>query len=170
MNFYEQPIANAGVGGSECDLDFDLNGTASVGTGTWTYTGPGTATFNPSANDAAATVTVDATGSYTFTWTEDNNGCTDADDVTVDFNGLPSVSFTGLDSDYCVDVTTPVVLTGTPAGGTFSGLGVSGNSFVPSVAGVGTIFITYEYTDQNGCTDSETQKTSNKHIKEIFLA
>lgn len=157
VDFYVQPVANAGAGGSECDLDFELNGTASVGTGTWTYTGPGTASFSPSANDPAATVTVDATGSYVFTWTEDNNGCTDSDDVTVAFNALPAVSFTGLDADYCVDVTTPVVLTGTPSGGTFTGLGVSGNSFVPSVAGVGTIFITYEYTDQNGCTDSETQ-------------
>ena len=157
VNFYQQPVANAGVGGSECDLDFDLNGTASIGVGTWTYTGPGTASFSPNANDPSATVTVDATGSYTFTWTEDNNGCTDSDDVTVVFNALPIVSFTGLDAQYCVDYTMAVPLIGSPAGGTFSGLGISGNSFIPSVAGVGTIFITYTYTDANGCTDSETQ-------------
>lgn len=157
VNFYQQPVANAGVGGSECDLDFVLNGTASVGVGTWTYTGPGTAAFTPNTNDPAANVTVDATGSYTFTWTEDNNGCTDSDNVTVVFNALPIVSFTGLDAQYCVDYTTAVPLTGSPAGGTFSGLGISGNSFIPPVAGVGTIFITYTYTDANGCTDSETQ-------------
>ncbi|MCB0754337.1 MAG: hypothetical protein KDB98_02005 [Flavobacteriales bacterium] len=157
VNFYQQPVANAGTGGSECDLDFDLNATASVGTGTWTYTGPGTATFSPNANAAVATVTVDASGSYTFTWTEDNNGCTDSDAVTVAFNTLPTVSFTGLGTDYCVDQSTPVALTGTPAGGTFTGLGISGNNFVPSLAGVGTIFVTYTYTDGNGCTDSETQ-------------
>lgn len=157
VNFYQQPVANAGNGGSECDLDFVLNGTASVGVGTWTYTGPGTASFSPNANDPAATVTVDATGSYVFTWTEDNNGCTDSDDVTVVFNSLPVVSFTGLAAQYCVDQSTPVALTGTPAGGVFSGLGISGNNFIPSVAGVGTIFVTYTYTDNNGCTDSETQ-------------
>lgn len=157
VNFYEQPNANAGSGTNQCDLDFTLNATATVGVGTWTYTGPGTATFAPNANDPAATVTVDASGSYTFTWTEDNNGCTDSDAFTMAFNALPTVSFSGLDAQYCVNVTTPVPLTGTPTGGTFTGLGISGNNFIPSVAGVGTIFITYTYTDGNGCTDSETQ-------------
>lgn len=157
VTFTEQPLANAGNGGSECDLDFDLAATPSVGSGTWTYTGPGTATFNPSDSDPNATATVDATGQYTFTWTEDNSGCTDSDDVVVDFYPLPVVSFSGLDASYCIDQNTPVALTGSPVGGTFSGLGISGNSFVPSVAGVGTIFITYEYTDGNGCTNTETQ-------------
>ena len=157
VNFYQQPIADAGQGGSECDLDFELEATASIGNGEWTYSGPGTATFSPNANNPSATVTVDASGSYTFTWTEDNNGCTASDDVSIVFNELPVVSFTGLDTQYCVDVTTATPLTGTPAGGTFSGLGISGNTFVPSLAGVGTIFITYTYTDGNGCTDSETQ-------------
>lgn len=157
VNFYQQPVANAGTGTNQCDLDFTFNGTASVGIGTWTYTGPGTATFSPNANAVNATVTVNATGSYTFTWTENNNGCTASANVTIAFNALPVVSFTGLAASYCVDRTTPVPLVGTPAGGTFSGLGVSGNSFVPSVAGVGTIFLTYTYTDVNGCTDSETQ-------------
>lgn len=157
VNFYEQPVADAGSGGAECDLDFNLNATASVGNGVWTYSGPGNATFAPADTDPAATVTVDATGTYTYTWTEDNNGCTDSDAVTVIFNPLPVVSFSGLDASYCVDQTTPVPLTGSPTGGTFTGLGVSGNSFVPSVAGVGTIFITYTYTDLNGCTNTETQ-------------
>jgi len=157
VNFYQQPVANAGTGTNQCDLDFTFNGTASVGVGTWTYTGPGTANFVPSANAVNATVTVSTTGSYTFTWTEDNNGCTASSNVMVAFNQLPVVSFTGLAASYCVDRTTPVPLTGSPAGGVFSGLGVSGNSFIPSVAGVGSILITYTYTDVNGCTDSETQ-------------
>ena len=157
VNFYQQPVADAGTGGAECDLDFDLSGTASVGVGTWTYVGPGNATFAPNTNDPAATVTVDATGQYTFTWTEDNNGCTDSEDVLVDFNPLPTVSFSGLAASYCIDQTTPVPLTGSPSGGSYSGLGISGNSFVPSVAGVGTIFITYTFTDGNGCTNSQEQ-------------
>lgn len=159
VNFYEQPVADAGFGGSECDLDFDLDATPSVGNGVWTYSGPGTAIFSPADTDPDATVTVDATGSYTFTWTEDNNSCSDSDDITVVFNPLPVVSFTGLAASYCIDQTTPVPLTGTPSGGAFSGLGISGNSFIPSVAGVGTIFITYTYTDVNGCTNSETLST-----------
>ena len=170
VNFYEQPVANAGNATDQCDLDFTFTGTASVGTGTWTSSGPGTATFSPNANDVNATVTVDASGSYTFTWTEDNNGCIDSDDLIIAFNALPTVSFTGLDAQYCVDISTPVALTGTPAGGTFSGLGISGNSFVPSVAGVGTIFLTYAYTDVNGCTDSETQSVDVNGLPNVSFS
>lgn len=157
VTFTEQPVANAGVAVNQCDLDYTFTGTASVGSGQWTFVGPGNVTGTPSLNDVNATVTVDVSGTYDFTWTEDNNGCVDSDDITVVFNALPVVSFTGLDASYCVDQSAPVALTGSPAGGTFSGLGISGNSFVPSVAGVGTIFITYEYTDGNGCSNSETQ-------------
>lgn len=46
------------------------------------------------------------------------------------------------------------LLTGTPAGGTFSGTGVSGTNFNASAAGLGTWTITYTYTDGNGCTGS----------------
>lgn len=170
VNFYQQPVADAGQGGSECDLDFDLNATPSIGNGVWTYSGPGNATFAPADTDPNATVTVDATGSYTFTWTEDNNGCTDSEDITVVFNPLPVVSFTGLAATYCVDQSTPVPLTGSPAGGTFTGLGISGNSFVPSVAGVGTIFITYIYTDSNGCTNSETQSVDVNGLPNVTFS
>lgn len=48
-----------------------------------------------------------------------------------------------------------VKLTGYPSGGTFSGLGVNGNEFDPSVAGPGDHDITYTLNDC-GCTDSYT--------------
>jgi hypothetical protein len=157
VDFFQQPVANAGVAANQCDLDGELSAVPSVGTGTWTYSGPGTAVFTPDDNTATATVTVTAYGTYDFTWTEINGGCTDADAVTVTFNPLPVVDFSGLAASYCVDQTTPVQLTGTPSGGTFSGVGISGNLFIPSIAGVSTQDITYTYTDSNGCTNSETQ-------------
>ena len=46
------------------------------------------------------------------------------------------------------------LLTGeSPAGGTFSGPGVTGNSFDPST-GVGSYIINYFYTDANNCAGS----------------
>jgi len=48
-----------------------------------------------------------------------------------------------------------VTLTGTPAGGTFSGPGVTGNQFCPANATIGTNTITYTVT-QGGCTFSTT--------------
>ncbi|MBK8491904.1 MAG: T9SS type A sorting domain-containing protein [Saprospirales bacterium] len=48
---------------------------------------------------------------------------------------------------------TPVILTGgMPGGGIYSGIGISGDSFDPMEAGLGTHTITYTYTDANGCS------------------
>ena len=45
----------------------------------------------------------------------------------------------------------------TPAGGTFSGTGVSGNFFDPTIVNLGTYWISYFYTDQNsGCSNSDS--------------
>jgi hypothetical protein len=160
VDFYLQPVANAGVVADQCDLDLTFAAVASAGSGTWTYTGPGNALFTPSINAATATVTVDLNGSYDFTWTEDNGGCTDANTVSVNFNALPVVSFTGLAANYCVDEAILVPLTGTPSGGVFSGSAVAGTNFIPFAAGVGSTTVTYTYTDVNGCSDSETQTVS----------
>ncbi len=46
-----------------------------------------------------------------------------------------------------------ITLSGTPAGGTFSGTAVTGNSFSPITAGPGTFTISYQFTDPGtGCT------------------
>ncbi|MEE4116995.1 MAG: hypothetical protein V2I37_12540, partial [Marinilabiliaceae bacterium] len=100
INFYEQPVANAGTGGDECDLNFILNATASVGNGTWTVSGPGTASYSPDANTPGATATVSAYGSYQFTWTEVNGSCSDAASVTVNFYEQP-VANAGTGGDEC---------------------------------------------------------------------
>ncbi|WP_188547397.1 DUF7948 domain-containing protein [Hymenobacter qilianensis] len=47
--------------------------------------------------------------------------------------------------------TTAVPLTATPAGGTFSGRGVTGSTFNPSAAGIGSHVITYTLADTLGC-------------------
>jgi hypothetical protein len=47
----------------------------------------------------------------------------------------------------------PIDLSGLPSGGIWSGTGVSGNTFDPSV---GEQTITYSYTDANGCSNSAT--------------
>ena len=45
---------------------------------------------------------------------------------------------------------------GSPAGGTYTGNGVIGTSFHPSLAGEGSHIITYSFTDANGCVQSDT--------------
>ncbi|MCO6464232.1 MAG: HYR domain-containing protein [Saprospiraceae bacterium] len=55
---------------------------------------------------------------------------------------------------------TPVSLGGTPAGGVWTGTGVSGDqiagyTFDPTVAGYGSHILTYTYTDIDGCYNSD---------------
>ena len=76
--------------------------------------------------------------------------------VKVTVNALPVVSFSGLAATYCSNASA-VTLTGSPAGGTFSGSGISGASFDPAVAGAGSHVITYSYTNGNGCSNTATQ-------------
>ena len=76
--------------------------------------------------------------------------------VTVTVNPLPSVSVTG--GAWCIDAGIQSGLSGgSPAGGTYSGTGVTDNggtySFDPTV---GTQTLTYNYTDGNSCTNSNT--------------
>jgi len=50
-----------------------------------------------------------------------------------------------------------IALSASPAGGQFTGPGVSGAQFVPSNAGVGTHLITYSYTTPSGCNSTASQ-------------
>jgi gliding motility-associated-like protein len=86
VNFYQQPVANAGTGGNNCGREFYLNAIPSVGTGTWTRaSGPGTPTFSPNNHTPNAKVTVTAYGNYVFRWTEVNGPCTSIASVSVGF-------------------------------------------------------------------------------------
>jgi hypothetical protein len=89
----------------------------------------------------------------------EDNGCTTGDTISLDvtFNDLPVVSFSGLAAEYDINLDGPVALNGSPSGGTFSGNGIAGNVFTPSVAGVGHHEIIYSYTDANSCTNADTQ-------------
>jgi gliding motility-associated-like protein len=90
FDFTELPVANAGEGGTECDLDFVLSANSSVGSGVWSLaSGPGSAVFGDTTSPFT-TVTVSDLGSYVFQWTETNGLCTDMDEIFVLFN--PSVA------------------------------------------------------------------------------
>jgi glucose/arabinose dehydrogenase len=100
-----------------------------------------------------------ADGVYRITVTRALNCFAESNEITVTVLPTPAASFSGLNSNYCVNYS-PSTLSGSPAGGTFSGPGVSGNTFNPLTAGEGTHDIVYSYTDNNGCTDTETLTTT----------
>ncbi len=80
-------------------------------------------------------------------------GCADTSSVTtLQVFTLPMVSMAA--SLPVCENGTPVSLSGLPAGGSFSGSGVTGSTFNAGVAGAGVHHLTYSYTDMNGCTNS----------------
>ncbi len=94
------------------------------------------------------------------------NGCS-VNSASVIVNPLPAVSFSGLPA-FCCPTSPAVTLTGSPAGGTFSGWGISGNIFDPAASGSGIYSITYTYTDVNGCSNSASQMVTINSSSEIF--
>ena len=86
------------------------------------------------------------------------NGCADTTSQTTTVVPAPTVTLSGLAATYCSNAAT-ATLNGSPAGGTFTGSGILGNTFSPPLAGTGNIFITYSYNDGNGCSNSTTSST-----------
>ncbi len=101
-------------------------------------------------------IVVSTADSYTVTYT-DGNGCSATSSTTVvTVNATPTVTMTPLGT-VCENHNPSVLSGGSPAGGIYSGNGVSAGNFDPGAAGVGTHTITYTYIDGNGCEGMATE-------------
>lgn len=60
-------------------------------------------------------------------------------------------------SDVCVGWPAFMLTGGSPAGGTYTGPGITAGWFNPAAAGLGTHQITYTYIGENGCDNSAVQ-------------
>lgn len=131
------PFVSAGADISECNQP-----------GTTTYIGsPAGGTWSGNGITAAGVFTPSTAGNgtheliYSFT---DGNSCSNKDTMLVTVQD-PSTVNAGVNDTLCLNAGV-LTLTGfTPAGGTWTGTGISGNTFDPSVAGVGTTTITYSF-------------------------
>ncbi|MEJ5244805.1 MAG: T9SS type A sorting domain-containing protein [Bacteroidota bacterium] len=122
---------------------FNLSGGLPAG-GTYYLNGVAITSFNPSNMNP---------GVYEIEYRYTNtNGCTNSDYFTITVNPLPEITVNGF--EVCISATPFQLNAATPAGGTYSGPGVTNNTFNPAVAGLGNHVITYVYTDTNGCTNS----------------
>ncbi len=84
------------------------------------------------------------------------NGCGSAAPAALNLtvNPLPTVTMSALGT-VCVYSPAFTLSGGSPAGGIYSGSGVTSNTiFTPVSAGAGTFIITYVYTDGNGCSNN----------------
>lgn len=110
--------------------------------GTYSGTGVSAGVFNPSAG--TQTITYDMTDPY---------GCAHSSNYTITVNTAPVVSQSAIPA-VCDNAGTIALTGGSPAGGTYSGTGVSGSDFDPAA---GTQTVTYTYTDANGCSNSAVE-------------
>ncbi len=120
------------------DEEFELTGATPSGGG---YSGPGVidGTFNPaSAGD----------GTHTITYNVNEEEC----NFSITVNPLPNVT---CPDNFTVTENQSITLTGAePAGGVYSGTGVTNGEFNPEGLANGNYTITYTYVDGNDCENS----------------
>lgn len=107
---------------------------------------------DPTIHDPTAFVTTDTAFEIMV---GDQYLCYDIITVDVTLMALPTASINNLDTFMCIYYPA-ISLNGTPSGGVFSGIGVSGNSFDPSVAGIGVHEVYYTVTNAVDCIGIDT--------------
>src|SRR5690554_5209854 len=158
VNVVEMPDADfSGLDSEYCLNDPIAELTPDGGIGSITGPGMNSNDFDP--NTAGV-------GTHIITCTVTVDGCTSVETETIEVLPIPDATFNGLNSAYCVDETNAVTLSATQTGGNFTitpGIGISGNTFTPSIAGVGLHTITYTIED-GGCTATTSQNVEVKAV------
>jgi PKD repeat protein len=154
------PIVNAPATQNVClgSPSAAINFTGNSGNTIYNWTNSNTAIgLGASGTGNIAAFTPSVAGTATVTVTPSLASCTGTPvTFTINVNSIPTVIFDlSSVSSPCVTDAAITLPSGTAAGGTYSGTGVSGNTFNPATAGVGTHTITYSVT-QNGCTGTSS--------------
>ncbi len=143
------PIVNAGPDIMLCNQPFPntLTGFSPTSGGTGVWSGAGVT--------SAGVFTPSGVGSVPLTYTFTNsNGCVASDAISVNVVN-PQTADAGPSFTLCANAPSTPLTGFTPAGGIWSGAGISGNSFNPSVAGVGTHILTYTF-GSGTCLSTDT--------------
>ncbi|HRH65017.1 MAG TPA: SBBP repeat-containing protein [Bacteroidia bacterium] len=149
-------IASQTSGTYSVDIQAGSNSFCEGDTMTLTASGGGTYSWSPSSGLSATTgnlVYAFPLSSTTYTVTATNNGCQVQDEILIEVNPLPVVTFS-LTNSVCENSGLFILSGGSPLGGIYSGNGVVAGSFDPAVSGPGSIPIHYSFTDGNGCSSS----------------
>ncbi len=130
---------------------------------TITASGANTYEWSPSSGLSATTGnSVIANPSSATTYTvigTDANGCSNSSTVTVTLSESVSVTLDPF-NNVCLNTASFPLTGGQPAGGVYSGTGVSSGFFTPSVAGTGNHLITYTYSNGGSCAGSASSSIS----------
>ncbi|MGV3539862.1 MAG: T9SS type A sorting domain-containing protein, partial [Rufibacter sp.] len=124
--------------------------------GNVTLTASTGASYLWSTGETTSAITVSSAGSYTVMVTNAAGCQATSAPTVVTMNLAPTVTLANF-SNVCKDRSSFTLTGGSPAGGTYSGLGVANNQFSAAVAGPGVHTITYSYTSESGCTASASK-------------
>ncbi|PWE01173.1 T9SS type B sorting domain-containing protein [Marinilabilia rubra] len=111
-----QPNTNAGEDQISCGLSYELQAIPHKGTGIWTVDNPVNVDIN-APSEPNSTTTSTGQGTYVFTWTENNQGCENSDQVQIQFIEYSSVN---------LEVTKETVCQGDEASFPFTATGTNG--------------------------------------------
>ena len=118
-------------------------------------------------SDTSVIVKPQITTTYTVSGIT-SEGCFAESNITIIVNPSPAVSFQPLNG-LCLN-NSPINLTGgLPAGGTYSGPGVSGSQFIPMSVGSGIYLLNYKYSDSNGCVNTAQSSIRVHSIPGVIL-
>jgi hypothetical protein len=144
LNIHLTPGTGYQIGGTSMNLYRNNSGPS------YPYSMPGTINITGSSAGSGYYY-------YFYNWQVQNDPCVSARTPVVAAIGGPAVTYASATDTLCESASTVVLSGGSPAGGTYSGPGVSAGAFDPAASGSGTQTITYSYTDGNGCADAATQ-------------
>ncbi len=115
------------------------------------YAGVGVDTVNGTFDPTLA-----GAGTHIITYTATNGVCVSSDTSSITVLPNPNVTLSLGFGSVCTGAAAVTLSGGMPMGGTYAGPGVTGTTFDPAIAGVGTHNISYTFTDSAGCTESDT--------------
>jgi len=99
----------------------------------------------------------------------DASGCKNQDTIMVFVFDNPNVSINNNQFTFCANES-PVVFGASPNGGAFTGSGMTGSTFDPLAAGIGTHTISYSFTDSVGCSGTDDQTIEVLEVDTVTAA
>ncbi len=157
-------VAEAGAPEMLCiDDETTTINTATPTGGTWI--GPGiidaSGDFDP---------TIAGVGTHVLTYSVGQGICVDEDTKIITVNALPNITLPN-NQLLCINaVNFDLSQNTTPAGGTWSGSGIQGNSFQPALAGLGVHTLSYTFTNPTtNCSNSKNFQIEVTPLPEIFV-
>lgn len=122
-----------------------LSGGSPAG-GTYSGTGVGSGVFNPNVSGPG-------TFTLTYSWFDAGLGCNGVATRSITVSAAPIVNWPGGQVSLCLDDPAVPLNGASPAGGMYTGPGVTAGTFSPSVSGPGFHTLNYTYTDPgSGCS------------------